>query len=207
MAPSNDPVEFVEKGIDRLHTRVLFYLKKVWKRVRSLLMPLRKFMKKMLSAAKSIAKTAGKKAVAQVTSAGQTVLNLLDRVEQMLKTMIKLGQRILDTIRKNTDRSRLVRVLKTVVRKYVEMFRQVWGWVQEIWEQIGVLDTALSILNRFASVLQIVFGWIKELTTILGGVKKVKGMLKKVVKTLRLEMKDAIRLLKDTAKLPVPKEA
>ncbi|KIC12151.1 hypothetical protein RA19_02570 [Leisingera sp. ANG-M1] len=207
MAPSNDPVEFVEKGVSKLHARVIFYLKKVWKRVRSLLMPLRKFMKKMLSAAKSIAKTAGKKAVSQVTSAGQTVLNLLDRVEQMLKSMIKLGQRILDTIRKNTDRSRLVRVLKTVVRKYVEMFRQVWGWVQEIWEQIGVLDTALSILNRFASVLQIVFGWIKELTTILGGVKKVKGMLKKVVKTLRLEIKEAIRLLKDVAKLPVPKEA
>ncbi len=207
MAPSNDPVEFVERGIEKFHTRVIFYLKKVWKRVRSLLMPLRKFMKKMLTSAKTIAKTAGKKAVSQVTSAGQTVLNLLDRVEQMLKTMVKLGQRILDTIRKNTDRSRLVKVLKTVIRKYVEMFRQVWGWVQEIWEQIGVLDTALMILNRFASVLQIIFGWIKELTAILGGVKKVKGLLKKVVKTLRLEMKEAIRLLKDVVKLPVPKEA
>ncbi|WP_027258245.1 MULTISPECIES: hypothetical protein [Leisingera] len=207
MAPSNDPVEFVEKGVSKLHARMLYYLKTVWKRIRALLTPLSKFLKNLISGAKSLAKTVGKTAVKQVTSAAQFILKLIDRVEQVLKSLVKLGKRILDTIRKNADRTRVIRILKTVIRKYVEMIRQVWSWIREIWDELGVLDTALSVISRFASVLQLVFRWIRDLTGILGAVKKVKSLLKKVLKTLRLEVKEAIRLLKDVAKLPVPKEA
>ncbi|OBY26264.1 hypothetical protein [Leisingera sp. JC1] len=207
MAPSNDPVEFVEKAVDKLHARMFYYLKTVWKRIRALLTPLSKFLKNVISGAKSLAKTVGKAAVKQVTSAAQFILKLIDRVELTLKNLVKLGKRILDTIRKNKDRSRVIRILKTVIRKYVEMIRQVWGWVQEIWDELGVLDTALSIISRFASVLQLIFRWIRDVTGILDAVKKAKALLKKVVKTLRLEVKQAIRLLKDVAKLPVPKEA
>ena len=50
---------------------MFYYLKTVWTRIRALLTPLSKFLKNVISGAKSLAKTVGKAAVKQVTSAAQ----------------------------------------------------------------------------------------------------------------------------------------
>ncbi|EBA18673.1 hypothetical protein RSK20926_13159 [Roseobacter sp. SK209-2-6] len=208
MAPSgdkNDPVKRVAKDVETLHKRITYYLKTVWKRVRGLLAPLRNFLKKILKVVKKIVATVGKKAVDTLVKAATKLLDLFDRVEALLKTMFLLGKRILNTIKKEADKTKLVRTLKTVIRKYVQAMRKVFGWVNEIWRELDILNRALMILDTFRGVLQIIFRWIAEVAVVLNTLKRAKQLLKSVWKALKKEIKDAIKLGKEVAKMPVPK--
>ena len=78
------------------------------------------------------------------------------------------------------------------------MIRQVWGWIRDnLGRAWRARHRTVRHQHAFASVLQLIFRWIRDVTGILSAVKKAKALLKKVVKTLRLEVKQAIRLLKD----------
>jgi len=208
MAPSgdkNDPVKAVERGVERLHKRITFYLKTLWKRVRTLLKPLRTFLKKVMKVVKKIAATVGKRVIEGLVRAATRLLDLFDRVEKLLSTMFLLGKRILNTIKKEADKTKLVRTLKTVVRKYVDAMRKVFAWVNEIWRELDLLNRALMVLDGFRSILQIVFRWIAEVSVVLTTLKTAQRLLKQVWKPLKKEIKDALRLGKDMAKIPVPK--
>ena len=119
--------------------------------------------------------------------------------------MFLLGKRILNTIKKEADKTKLVRTLKTVVRKYVDAMRKVFAWVNEIWRELDLLNRALMVLDGFRSILQIVFRWIAEVSVVLTTLKTAQRLLKQVWKPLKKEIKDALRLGKDMAKIPVPK--
>lgn len=208
MAPSNqanDPTEFVERGITRLHQRITYYFKTIWKRVKGLLAPLRNFLKKLIKVVKQIAVTVGKKVVDMLTRAANLVLSLFDRIEALLKKLFLLGKRVLTTLKKETDKTRLVRVLKTVMRKYIAAFRQVATWVNELWDQLDILNRALALLDSFRMVLQLAFRWIAEVTAVLSALRRIRQLLRGVWKALKKEVKEAIKLGRDVAKMPVPK--
>lgn len=202
---ANDPTEFVERGITRLHQRIIYYLKTIWKRVRGLLAPLRNFLKKLIKVIKQIAVTVGKKVVDMLTRAANLVLDLFDRIEALLKKLFLLGKRVLTTLKKETDKTKLVRVLKTVVRKYIAAFRQVASWVTELWDQLDILNRALALLDGFRMVLQLAFRWIAEVTAVLSALRRIRQLLRGVWKALKKEVKEAIKLGRDVAKMPVPK--
>ena len=208
MAPSNaasdDPVKFVEEAIEQHQKRVLNFYKSVWKRVKSILTPLQRFLKNILSAAKDLAQTVGKKVINHITSTIRAIINFLKPIEKALIGILQLGKRILATIRKKVDKSEVIRILKTVVRKYVETFKKVVGLITDLWNELGILDVAMAVFNRFRLILSMAFGWFEEVTGILTAIKKVRTHLQRVIKALLKELKDAIRLVKDVAKLKVP---
>ena len=205
MAPPNDPVKFVEDAIVQHQERVLKFYKTIWKRVKSLLTPLQKFLKDLRSAAKDLVQTVGKKVINHLTSTIRSILNFLAPIEKMLKDIVQLGKRILATIRKETDKIKVIRFLKTVVRKYVETFKKIVGLISDLWKEIGILDAAVAVLDTFSTILSFMFNWISALIKgLFTTVSKVKTILNKGVKGFVKEQKDAIRLVKDVGKLKVP---
>ncbi|TLP62814.1 hypothetical protein FEE96_13865 [Parasedimentitalea maritima] len=201
MAPSNDPVKFVEEAIVEHQKRVLNFYKSVWKRVKSYLTPLQKFLKNVLSAAKDLAQTVGKKVISQLTDTIRAILNFLSPIEKLLKDIIQLGKRILATIRKKVDKNEVIRFLKTVVRKYIETFTKIVGLITDLWKELGILDAALAVFNKFRLVLSMAFGWFDQVTGVLTAIGKVRKQLQKAIKSLLKERKEALRLVKDVAKL------
>lgn len=201
MAPSNDPIKFVEEAIVEHQKRVLNFYKSVWKRVKSYLTPLQKFLKNVLSAAKDLAQTVGKKVISQLTDTIRAILNFLSPIEKLLKDIIQLGKRILATIRKKVDKNEVIRFLKTVVRKYVETFTKIVGLITDLWKELGILDAALAVFNKFRLVLSMAFGWFDQVTGVLTAIGKVRKQLQKAIKSLLKERKEALRLVKDVAKL------
>lgn len=205
MAPSKDPVKFVEEAIVDHQKRVTKFHKSVWKQVKSFLTPLQKFLKNILSAAKDLAETVGKKVINHITSTIRAILKFLEPIEKALKNFVLLGKRILATIRKEIDKSKVIRFLKTVVRKYVETMRKIVGLIVDLWKEIGILDAAMAVFKKFSTVLKFLFNWIDELVSgILNAVSKVKTLLTRAMKELMKQEKEAIRMLKDVAKLKVP---
>ena len=203
-AKSDDPVKFVGEAIEQHHERMLKFYKSTWKRVKSFLKPLQKFLKNFIAGTKDMIATVGKEVINRITSAIRAILKVLEPIGKALKDMILLGKRILATIRREIDKTKLIRVLKTVVRKYVEIFKKVVGFIENLWNDLGILDIALAALNKFRLVLSMVFSWFDEVTGILTAIKKVQTHLKRAIKTLLKERKKAIRLVKDVAKLKVP---
>lgn len=205
MAASEDPVKFVEDAIVQHQERVLKFYKSIWKRVKSFLTPLQKFLKDLLSSAKDLIKTVGTKVLNHLTSTIRSILDYLAPIEKALKYIIQLGKRILATIRKEVDKSKVIRFLKTVVRKYVETLKSIAGLVFDLWKEIGVLDAAVAVLDTFSTVLSFLFNWISALIKgIVNTVTKSRALLKQGVKAFVKEQKDAVRLLKDVGKLKVP---
>lgn len=206
MAEAEDPIRIVEEAIVAHQERVLKFYKTLWKRIKSALAPLRNFLKDLLSAAKQLIKTVGKAVINQLTSAIRAILDLLTRLEKTLKSAILLGKRILATLRKATDQVKAIRFLKTVVRKYVEFIKQVWTMIADLAKQIGVLDAAAKVLDRFATVLSFLFNWISALIKGVSLMTRNTGRhLKQGLKAFVKERKEAIKLGRDIAKMPVPK--
>mgnify|MGYP000535881904 CR=1 FL=1 len=203
-AKSDDPVKFVGEAIEQHHERMLKFFKSTWKRVKSFLKPLQKFLKNFIAGTKDMIATVGKEAINRITSAIRAILKVLEPIGKALQEMILLGKRILATIRKEIDKTKLIRVLKTVVRKYVEIFKKVVGFIEDLWNDLGILDVALAGLNKFRLVLSMVFSWFDEVTGILTAIKRVRAQLKRIIKTFLAERKKAIRLVKNVAKLKVP---
>lgn len=203
-AASDDPVKFVEEAIEQHQERMLKFYKSVWKRVKSILTPLQKFLKKFISGTKEMVEVLGKEVINRITATIRAILKVLEPIEKALKDIILLGKRILATIRKEIDKTKVIRFLKTVVRKYIETMKKIVTLVVDLWRDIGILDVAMSVLNKFRLILSMVFGWFDEVTGILTAIKKVRAQLKRIIKTLLAERKKAIKLVKDVAKLKVP---
>mgnify|MGYP000456585665 FL=1 len=206
MAEAKDPVKTVEEAVVAHQERVLKFYKTLWKRIKSALAPLKKFIKDLLSAAREIAKTVGKSLITQLTSSMRAILDLLTRLEKMLKSVILLGKRILATLRKATDQVKAVRFLKTVVRKYVAFITQIWAMIADLAKQIGLLDRAIAVLDTFGTVLSFVFNWISALIkgiTMMS--RNIWRHLKQGIKAFVKERKEVIQLGRYVAKMPVPK--
>ena len=206
MAEAKDPVKTVEEAVVAHQERVLKFYKTLWKRIKSALAPLKKFIKDLLSAAKEIAKTVGKSLITQLTSSMGAILDLLTRLEKVLKSVILLGKRILATLRKATDQVKAIRFLKTVVRKYVAFITQIWAMIADLAKQIGLLDRAIAVLDTFGTVLSFLFNWISALIkgiTMMS--RNIWRHLKQGIKAFVKERKEAILLGRFVAKMPVPK--
>lgn len=209
MAPTNDPMTLVENQLTTLHRQVEFYYKKLWKRISASVAPLRSFLKNVISAAKKMAQTVGKAAVDSLITTGRFVLNLIDNLATGLRQLWTIGKHILTGFKRKleADRAKLIRVLKTKLRGYVALFRKVFAWVTQLWDQIAPLDRALAIVARVSGVLRLVFGWIADVTQVVTVLNTVKQLLRKIWKPIKREVKTAIALGKDIARMPVPKEA
>lgn len=206
MAETKDPVEHVQEAITKHQERVLRFYKTLWKRIKSLLKPLKDFLKDLLSATREIAKTVGKRVISKITTSLRAILDLLTRLEKVLKSVILLGKRILAALRKATDQVKAIRFLKTVVRKYVEFIKQIWAMIADLAKQIGILDAAIAILDTFSTVLSFVFNWISALIKGITMMSRNIGRhLKQGIKTFVKERKEAIQLGRYVAKMPVPK--
>ncbi|MEP4036326.1 hypothetical protein [Pseudophaeobacter sp.] len=206
MAETKDPVDYVQEAIVKHQERVLRFYKTLWKRIKSLLKPLKDFLKDLLSATKEIAKTVGKRVISKITTSLRAILDLLTRLEKVLKSVILLGKRILATLRKATDQVKAIRFLKTVVRKYVAFIKQIWAMIADLAKQIGLLNGAIAILDTFSTVLSFVFNWISALIKGITMMSRNIGRhLKQGLKTFVKERKEAIQLGRYVAKMPVPK--
>ncbi len=206
MAETKDPVDYVQEAIVKHQERVLKFYKTLWKRIKSLLKPLKDFLKDLLSATKEIAKTVGKRVISMITTSLRAILDMLTRLEKVLKSVILLGKRILATLRKATDQVKAIRFLKTVARKYVEFIKQIWAMIADLAKQIGLLDGAIAVLDTFSTVLSFVFNWISALIkgiTLMS--RNIGRHLKQGIKAFVKERKEAIQLGRYVAKMPVPK--
>jgi phage-related protein len=192
---------WLKLSIEQQQKRLLYYQKTVWKRVKSMLTPLQNFLKNIISEAKKLIDTVGKKVINHITSTIQAILKLFEPIEKALKYLIQTGKSILNTIRKQVNKSEAIPFLKKVIRKYVETFRKVVDWVIELWSELGILDAALAVLNKFRMMLRLVFQWFDDVTGILSAVKNFRTLLRGTIKTLKEERNDTLRLGKDVAKL------
>ncbi|MQQ09024.1 hypothetical protein GFB49_11210 [Epibacterium sp. SM1979] len=209
MAPINDPMTPVENQLTTLHRQVEFYYKKLWKRISASVAPLCSFLKNVISAAKKLAQTVGKAAVDSLITTGRFVLNLIDNLATGLRQLWTIGKHILTGFKRKleADRAKLIRVLKTKLRNFVVLFRKIFAWVNQLWDQIAPLDRALAILAQFRGILKLVLGWIADVTQVMGALNKIKQLMRKIWKPIKREVKSAIQLGKDIARMPVPKSA
>ena len=164
------------------------------------------FLRNIQAAAKSLAQTVGKAAAQAATGALQQILSLIDQIELTMKAMLKMGKRVLATIRKTADKNRVVRILKTVIRRYIQMFRQIWSWICDFHDQLDLLGNTMAVIRKMRQVLQLAFSWIDDVTQVVSALKRTRTLLKKTIKAMRIEVKDAIKLAREVKKMPVPEK-
>ena len=202
-ATENDPTQKFLDATQKYQTRLFQLWKVTFKRVASYLKSLVSFIDNVIKAAAQLASTVGKAVVKKVTEAGLYVKNMIKRIPQMLKNAMKLGKRIIALIKKAADPNAIINTLKKLFRKYVMMFREIFGTITEMVKQLDILGTVLAVVNTFKRVLQMMLSWIGEVTRVNDAVVRSKRLLNKVLKEMRKEVKEAEKMRKEVAKLKV----
>lgn len=207
MAPpkaSNSPVAFVADRISQILKRLLHFQKSVWQRILGWLNTLRTLIKNLAKQIKQLIQIVGKKAVDMLLRVLQRLQALINPITKLLAKLIQTAKRVLTIIRKKTDMTEVIRILKTVIRGFVTDLRQLFARVTSFLSEIDILGKALALFDRFRSVLRMAFRWIDDLTRLAGTVQKIRLMLRSTLKILKKEVTEAIRMGKDMARLKVP---
>lgn len=202
------PQSAMDKSIDRIEASILKWQdrlfdlwKVVFKKIASRLKATVSFIAKVVKNAATLVATVGKKAVKMIESAGNYIETVLQRVPVLVKKTMRFGAKVLDIIARGGDPKRLVGTLKRMVTRYVNMVREIYRYVLDFMTQLDVLGMALTIVNTFKNVLRLVVSWIVEVSGADSAVRKAKSLLRKVVKALKIEIRDAIKMGKEASRL------
>ncbi|MDF3415349.1 hypothetical protein HKX54_12840 [Sulfitobacter sp. M57] len=204
MAEADDPtrkyMEATEKFQERLHKLWKVVFKKVSSHLRSMV----SFIRQVVTVAKELAATVGKSVVDKVVRAGQTVEAMITAIPILLKATLLLGKRIIAVIKKAADPKAVIVALKKLFARYVRMLIQIFVFITNLIQELDILGTVFSVIGTFQSVLRMIFSWITEVTGAKDGTAKAQGMLKKVWKEMKKEVKEAQLLRKQVMKLKLP---
>lgn len=201
MPEDNDPTKKYLEAVERYQANLFKLWKVTFKKAASSLKALIGFLKNVTKAAAQLAATVGKKVVDRVLAAGQYVEEMVSKIPLVVKAALRLGKKIIQLIRKAVDPNKIIGTLKKLFVRYVKMLREIFGYIQEMAKQLDVLGTVLMVINSFKRVLQVMLSWIADVTRANDAVVKVKRMLKKVIKEMRRELKEAEKMRKEVVRL------
>lgn len=197
MATPNDPTKPVLRAVEKYQERLFELWKVIFKKINSKFNAARKFFDNVVTKGQDIASKVGQAVVDKIVGFRQRLFSALEAVPNIAKSAIKLGNKIIALIRKAADPNKIIGTLKRLFSRYVKMLREILGYVADL---VGVLDPlgkALAVIDSFKNVLRLVVSWVAEVSAANAAVKKAKTMLKKVIKTLKREVKEATLLRKE----------
>ncbi|GAA6175675.1 hypothetical protein [Sulfitobacter pacificus] len=204
MADDEDPTKKFLDATEKFQERLHKLWKVVFKKVSSHLKSMVSFIRQVVNVAKELAATVGKSVVDKVLRAGQVVEATITALPILLKTTLLLGKRIIAVIKKALDPKAVIVALKKLFARYVRMLIQIFVYITNLIQELDILGTVFSIIGTFQSVLRMIFSWITEVTGAKAGTAKAQGLLKKVWKEMKKEVKEAQLLRKEVMKLKVP---
>ncbi|GMG84330.1 hypothetical protein LNKW23_35450 [Paralimibaculum aggregatum] len=199
--PANDPTAPVLKAVEIYQKRIFEIWKVVFKKIDSKFKSATKFFDNVVNKGEEIASKVGKAVVEKIIGYRDTVFGALERVPQIVKSALRLGNKIINLIRSAADPNKIINVMKRLFMRYVKMLREIFAMVKQFFEALNPLGTALAVVNALKSVLRLIVSWVGEVTNANNAVKKAKTLLKKVVKAMKLEIKEAILLRKKVLRL------
>ncbi len=200
-AAANDPTAPVLRAVERYQARLFEIWKSIFKRISSKFSAARGFFDNMVTKGHEIASKVGQAVVSRIVAFRETIFGTLDYVPAAVKSALRLGNKIIALIRKATDPNRIIGTLKRLFMRYVKMLREIFAQIQSMMQALSPLSAALAIVNTFKNVLRLMVSWVTQVSQANSAVKKAKSLLKKVVKAMKVEIKEAIRLRKQVLKL------
>ncbi|MGF1444694.1 MAG: hypothetical protein ACFBRM_00665 [Pikeienuella sp.] len=198
---TNDPTAPVLRAVQTYQVRLFQLWKMVFKKINSKFSSAKGFFQNAFTRGVEIASKVGKSVVNTVVTVGQRVLAAVDTVPGLARQALRLGNKIIGLIMKAADPNKIIAQMKKHFVRYVRMLREIFAWVTDFLAALNPLGTALSVINGFKVVLRFVADWITDVGSAVGAVKKAKSLLKRVVKEMRKEVKEAILLRKQVLKL------
>lgn len=198
---ANDPTAPVLRAVETYQQRLFHLWKVVFKQINAKFSTATKFFDNLVTKGHEIASKVGQAVVDRILGLKDRVFGALEAVPNIVKSALRLGNKIISLIRKAVDPNRIIGTLKRLFMRYVKMLREVFGWVSDFFSALNPLGAALAIVNTFRNVLRLVVSWIGEVSGANSAVKKAKSLLKRVVKAMKVEIKEAVRLRKDVLKL------
>jgi len=201
MATTNDPTAPVLRAVEMYQSRLFELWKTVFKKINAKFSAASKFFDNMVAKGGEIASKVGQAVVDKIVGFRDRVFGALESVPQIVKSALRLGNKIIATIRKAADPNRIFGVLKRLFARYVKMLKDIYAWVQDMFEALDPLGAALAVVNSFRNVLRLLVSWVTDVGTANSAVKKAKSLLKGVVKAMKREIKEAIQLRKQVLKL------
>lgn len=201
MATSNDPTAPVLRAVEAYQSRLFELWKVTFKKVNAKFNAARSFFDNVINRGEEIASKVGKAVVDRLAQLGQGVFAVIDTVPGACKSALRLGNKIIALIRKAADPNRIIGTLKKLFHRYVKMLRDIYAGVVDFLSALDPLATALAVVNTFRNVLRLVVSWVGEVSGANSAVKKARSLVKRAVKAMKLEIKEAIRLRKQVLKL------
>ncbi len=201
MAAANDPTAPVLRAVEAYQGRIFELWKVVFKKINSKFSTATKFFDNIVNRGEEIASKVGQAVVNKIIGFKERVFNALKVVPAIVKSALRLGNKIIGLIRRAADPNRIIGMLKRLFQRYVKMLKDIYGHVADFYEVLNPLSAALAIVNTFKNVLRLLVSWVTDVSGANSAVKKAKSLLKKVVKAMKQEIKQAILLRKQVLKL------
>ena len=201
MANAESPLAPVEAGVQRFSAYLQDLLVNVLKKLKPMVAPALAFFDELIKNGKAIASKVGDNVLDTIKGFVDEFFDVLPTLTTMVKSALKLGQKILAMIAKAADPMKIVRTVKKIFARFVMLLRQIFARVSAFLARIAPVQAVLGIINSMKTLLQVVFRWIANVTKANSVVKKVAKVMKKVEKAMKAEVKMANKLLKEVNKL------
>lgn len=201
MADAENPLAPVEAGVMRFNAYLQNMLVNVLKKLKPMIAPARSFFDELIKNGKEIASKVGDQVLDTIKSFLDEVFDVVPALQAMVKSALKLGDKILTMIAKAADPMKVLKAVKKLLARFVQLMRQIFARVTDFLSRISPVLAVLSVINSMKALLQVVFRWIAGVTKASSVVKKVGNVMKKAEKALKIEVKEANKLLKEVNKL------
>lgn len=206
MAQPNDPTKPFADATQAYQARLTYLWKSVFKKLGLRLKPMIAFVGNLITNGAQIVGKIGKVVFKTIQTGFAVIVRLLDLIPSLIKRTLRFGKKILDLLAKALDPVTVIKALKTLFTRYLKMVREIFDYVTEFFNELDVLGKALSVANSFKTVLRLIFSWFADVTRALDAVKKARKLLRKLVKEIKLELKQMLKLRKEVMRLK-PAEA
>lgn len=201
MALANDPTAPVLDAVERYQARLFELWKVVFKKIESKFKTSAKFFENVATKGGEIASKVGQGVVDKIVGFKDCVFGVLEFVPAAVKSALRLGNKIIALIRKAADPNRIINTMKRLFMRYVKMLKDIFARISEFLDVLNPLGAVLTIVNSFRNVLRLIVKWVGDVSNANSAVKKAKSLLKKVVKAMKREIKEAVLLRKKVLKL------
>lgn len=199
--PLTRDLDEIRTSIEGWQTQLFHLWKVVFKKIKSKLKSAVSFFDKVVTEGRRIASTVGSKVIDKIVDAAKRLGFLLERIPQLLKNAHRLGKKILSIIAKAADPSKIIGTMKRLVTRYINMIKEIYRFLFDFLSYIDALGAALAIINTFKTVLRLVLSWIADVTGVMSVLRKISNMVRKIVKKMKVEIRDAIKTSKKAARL------
>jgi hypothetical protein len=201
MAQTNDPTAPVLRAVETYQSRLFELWKGLFKKIASKFSGAAKFFDNVVAKGHEIASKVGQAVVDGIVAYTERVFGALEAIPALARRAIRLGNRIIALIRRAADPNRILGTLKKLFSRYVKMLKDIFGWLRDFYEALDPLGKALAVVNTFRNVLRLVVKWVGQVSGANSAVRKAKGLVKKVVRAMQREIRDAVRMRREVLRL------